>query len=193
MSIERDQSRRSIWKGFLTIVLCGTLVVGFGDRVNSEVTTRQIDQILSVDRENRIAFARISLRNAIAKHKRLSVLNAEGAISHTEVLNAQEQVTSAQEALTATICDLPISPKISAYQANIVYLIWERNRYQLLANEGAISRRDVELKQEKVILAQNDLNIALRNEPTSQRNLIKMKQCREQERITTPSSESNRE
>ena len=193
MSLERDQGRRSTWKGSLTIVLCGILVIGLGDRANSEVTTRQTGQVSSVDRENRIAFARISLENSISKRDRLRSLYSDGAVSIAGFLDAQNEVTSEREALTAAICDLPIAPKISAYQANIVYLIQERNRYQLLANEGAISRRDVELKQEKVLLAQEELNIALRNEPTSQRNLTKMKQCREQELITTPSSESNRE
>ena len=184
MSIERDQSRRSIWKSFLTIVLCGIWVIGLGDRANSEVTTRQTGQVSSVDRENRIAFARISLKNSISKRDRVRSLYVDGAVSIGNFLDAQKEVTSEREALTAAICDLPISPKISAYQANIVDLIRERNRYQLLANEGVISRRDVELKQEKVLLAQEELNIALRNEPTSQRNLIKMKQCREQELFT---------
>ena len=181
MSIKRNQNDRSTWKGIVTIILCGTLVVGLSDRVNSEVTTREIDRNSSVDRAARINFARISLKNAILKRDRFSALNKQGAISSLVFLDAQNEVTSAREAVTTAICDLPVSPKISVLQANIDYLIRERNRYQLLANEGAISRREAELKQEKMILAQNDLNIALRSEPTSQRNLIKMNQCREQE------------
>ena len=181
MSTKRNQNKRSTWKGILTIVLCGTLVVGLGDRVNSEVTTRQTDRNSPGDRKTRIAFARISLKNAILKRDRFSALSKQGAISSLVFLNAQNEVTSAREALTTAICDLPISPKISALQARIYYLIHDRNRYQLLANEGAISRKEAELKQEKVILAQEELNTVLRNEPTSQRNLIKMNQCREQE------------
>ena len=181
MSIKRNQNRRSTWKGILTIVLCGTLVVGLGDRVNSEVTTREIDRNSSVDRKIRIALARLSLKNTILNRDRFSALNKQGAISSLVFLDAQNEVTSSREALTTAICDLPISPKISALKANIDYLIRERNRYQLLANEGAISSRDVELKHEKVMLAQEELNTALQSEPTSQRNLIKMNQCREQE------------
>ena len=190
MSIKQNQNRRSTWKGVLTIVFCGILVVGLSDRVNSEVTTRQTDRNSPVDRKTRIAFARISLKNAILNRDRLSVLNTQGAISQVQFLNALDQVNSARNALTAAICDLPISPKISALQATISYLIHDRNRYQLLANEGAISRREAELKQEKVILAQEDLNTALRNEPTSQRNIIKINQCREQELKNTKLGES---
>ncbi len=153
MSIEQSQNRRSAWKGFLTILLCGTLVVGLGDRANSEVTTRQTDQISSIDRENRIVFARISLKNAILKRDRLIALSAAGAVSHMQYLNAEDQLYCAREALIAAICDLPISPKISVLKAKIHYLIHDRNRYQLLANEGAISRRDVELKHEKVMIS----------------------------------------